>query len=68
MIDKQVLIDDFVAENPQYASKQLEIEMRDDKYDINMIKKNGKIERIRTVTTEGKWLSSSHRSRISSSE
>ncbi len=49
MIDKQTLIDDFIAEHPEYAKKQLEIEIYDGKYDINMIKKNGKKEWIRTL-------------------
>ena len=38
-----------VAEHPEYAKKQLEIEIYDGKYDINMIKKNGKKEWIRTL-------------------
>ena len=36
-------------ENLEYAKKQLEIEIYDGKYDINMIKRNGKKEWIRTL-------------------
>ena len=48
-MDKQALIDNFIAEHPEYAKKQLEIEIYDGKYDINMIKRNGKKEMLPSV-------------------
>lgn len=47
-MDKQTLIEDFISEHPEYAGKQLEVEIYDGKYDINLIKKNGNKEWIRT--------------------
>ena len=50
-MNEQMLIDDFKACHPEYKGKTLEIQIHDDvRYDIDLIKKKGKLMNYYTVT------------------